>query len=523
MQEDGHLLVNNPSIDLALWKSRTAGNPTAVVKLSDDGIAEMKNNAGHLLWTNIHKEENIVDVLQSPPTAGNFPASSPANEPDSSSAAQEIELFRPEDTSDLNEFSNKNDNIFGFDDYGWKNDEIKEETTSPAEFIIEPTRPIVSKHPYIPGILTVNENGLVLSKGLTSRKIAQSGQKVTYHNGKKSSRAFHVLPDAGAAFPAPDGGFVYVTNSEDRRSNKGGVGAIRFDKNGNVVDYRMILTGTTANCGGGKTPWNTWVSCEENGSRGQIYEVDPFDNHKPVKTVMGGKGGNFESVACDNRNPSLPIFYVTNDSSNGEIRQFTPTRDAVRSGDKWDILSTPGTMKYLKFNTRNKTFTWVSSISEGRKSATDNYRNCEGIDFRDGYLYFVSKRLDNLYILDIDKGTYKIDKIGSGKFDGAPDQIKRLTSSSDKNDLLYFTEEGGNNAGIHARDHQNKYYTIVEGKKYGKETTGLAFSPDGKTLLFAHQKEGVVFAINRLDGEPFHGTSIDVKRHLAGGRRLNES
>ena len=130
--------------------------------------------------------------------------------------------------------------------------------------------------------------------------------------------------------------------------------------------------------------------------------------------------------------------------------------------------------------------------------------------------------MDNLYILDLDKGTYKIDKIGSGKFDGAPDQIKRLTSA-DHSDLLYFTEEGGQKAGIHARDHMNEYFTIVEGLMYGKETTGLAFSPDGKTLLFAHQVDGIVFAINRIDGEPFHGSSIDVKRHLSGGRRLIES
>ena len=275
----------------------------------------------------------------------------------------------------------------------------------------------------------------------------------------------------------------------------------------------------------GKSPWNTWISCEENGNRGQIYETDPLGIHEPVKTAMGGSGGNFESVAVDNRNSKKPVFYVTNDSPNGEIRQFTPSSAALdkasRTDDNWSILSAPGTIKYLEFNTAKRTFEWTSSIEKGRNSALKNYRNCEGIDFRDGYLYFVSKKMNNLYTLDLDRQTYRIESIGGGKFDGDPDQIKRITSSMENpsNDLLYFTEEGGKKAGIHARDSDNKYYTIVEGTRYGKETTGLAFSPDGKTMFFAHQEEGVVFAITRDDGQPFHGAIIDLKRHLIGGRR----
>jgi len=34
----------------------------------------------------------------------------------------------------------------------------------------------------------------------------------------------------------------------------GGVGAITFDKDGNMLLYDMILEGSTWNCGGGKTP-----------------------------------------------------------------------------------------------------------------------------------------------------------------------------------------------------------------------------------------------------------------------------
>jgi len=188
MQDDGHLLVDHPNKKDPLWRSKTQGNPKAKVVLSNKGVAEIKNRDGKVLWSKIPNDVIMMDSLQIPPTAHSIPAPPPAG---------------------------------------------------------------IEKRTYIPGLLQVNENGLLLSRGLKSRQIAKTGRKVQYHNGKQSDRAFHIYPDAGATFPTSDGGFVYVSNSEDRRNNKGGVGAIRFDKKGNIIDYRMLLTGTTANCGGG--------------------------------------------------------------------------------------------------------------------------------------------------------------------------------------------------------------------------------------------------------------------------------
>ena len=240
---------------------------------------------------------------------------------------------------------------------------------------------------------------------------------------------------------------------------------------------------------------------------------------------MGGSGGNYESVACDNRNPSRPVFYLTNDSERGELRQYKPRKVVQRDTDKWSVLSTPGDTTYLVLDPSKKTFSWTTNKEKGKLSAKNHFRNVEGIDFRAGNLYFVSKKLEKLFILDLDRKRYNVESIRGGKFDGAPDQLQRILGSSTKseNSLLYFTEEGGARAGIHARDKANNYFSIVEGKTWSKETTGLAFSPDGKYMIFAHQREGVVFMVWREDGRPFNGQSIDVKRHLAGGRRLRSS
>jgi hypothetical protein len=74
----------------------------------------------------------------------------------------------------------------------------------------------------------------------------------------------------------------------------------------------------------------------------------------------------------------------------------------------------------------------------------------------------------------LDDGTYYNQTTVNGLFDGKPpNQIQQLLR--DLHELLYFTEEGGANAGVHMRDYLGWLYAVFESPTYDDKTTGLAF------------------------------------------------
>lgn len=158
-----------------------------------------------------------------------------------------------------------------------------------------------------------------------------------------------------------------------------------------------------------------------------VHEVDPYVvTSTQRQTVLGGSGGAYESFAYDARNRMLPTFYVTHDSSDGAMVRFTPNpsvvQEAERTKEYSKVLTTMGTLEWLVLapsgnseSAFSGTFEWSTNRGFADSNSSKFYRNSEGIDIRDGILYFTTKVSKSLYILDLDLRTYTRSSTEKGK------------------------------------------------------------------------------------------------------------
>ena len=115
------------------------------------------------------------------------------------------------------------------------------------------------------------------------------------------------------------------------------------DNTNEVVKEYLSLSGTMTNCAGGPSPWNTWLTCEENTSinkkesisHGYVFEVDPKKDYlqEPVPLKNMGRFSH-EAVAFDRHG----YAYLTEDRSDGLLYKYIPNqKNSLLEGDLYAL------------------------------------------------------------------------------------------------------------------------------------------------------------------------------------------
>ncbi|XUU60915.1 alkaline phosphatase PhoX [Erythrobacter sp. HA6-11] len=292
-----------------------------------------------------------------------------------------------------------------------------------------------------------------------------------------------------------------------------------------IKKQHRTLAGTIRNCAGGTTPWGTWLSCEEPGSRGlelknhgYAFEV-PADADGLVDPVPLKAMGRFnhEAAAVD---PVTGYIFETEDKSDGLIYRFTPAEagrlaaggklqalalvDGPTDSRNWDAVTMKVGEKYA--------VRWIDL--DDPESPNEDLRTRgaaqgalvvargEGMHMGDG----------EVYICSTSGGAAKVGQIfrlTPGR-NGADDTLELFFESENKDQFNY-----GDNLCVAPNGHlivcEDQYTDVVDNRLIGitpegeayvfarltmqTELAGACFSPDGKWLFVNAYSPTRTFAI----------------------------
>lgn len=341
------------------------------------------------------------------------------------------------------------------------------------------------------GLLPPDQNGVRLPAGFTSRIVARSGQMI-------SGYRWHAAPDGGATFATDESGWIYVSNSElDNKT--GGVSALRFNQQGEIVDAYSILNNTTRNCAGGHTPWQTWLSCEE-VEQGRVWECDPFGRKAAqVRNALGLF--RHEAVAVDTKNKQL---YLTEDEKDGCLYRYTARSFDAAGNPNLDngflevaeVIN--GRIGSLRWHTLPDPLATATPTRKQIASST-RFNGGEGIWYHQGSIYFTTKGDNRVWAYDVRQNHLSIVYNAALYLQPVLTGVDNITANATGE--LLVAEDGGDMQIVVLTS--GKVLPLLQVVDHDRsEITGPAFSPDGSRLYFSSQRgktgnseDGVTFEI----------------------------
>ncbi len=393
------------------------------------------------------------------------------------------------------------------------------------------------------------EGYLDLPDGFTYRIISKSGEKMS------DELLVPGRPDGMGSFSGENGSVILIRNHENSPSpteagafgpnnemlgqigqdklydagsgtqpGLGGTTTIIYDEEkGEVVSEFLSLAGTYRNCAGGVTPWNSWLTCEEdvtksNGNtverdHGFVFDV-PAESGELVdpKPLLGLGRFNHEAVAVD---PATHAVYMTEDRHDGLIYRFVPQdKNDLHNGGELQVLAIkdkPG------LDTRN----WESILVELNEDLVVEWITIDEVDSPNDDLRYRGFELgaarfargegmwlgeNEIIFACTNGGPNKFGQIF--KYNIQSNSLQLFIESLDKtilhlcdnltvspDGIVFVCEDNPELNRIHFVDASGNLKPFAINRSSSSELAGAVFSPSGKTLFVNIQKNGDTVAI----------------------------